>query len=105
MSYHDILVHEVDDLLARDDITIIDMRDTQTRARGQLPYAQPHSEAVIGELVRQRRNNPPVLVYCYHGNSSRDLCSFLAQFGLSQVYNLVGGWAAWEGKGQAGAEP
>jgi len=35
-------------------------------------------------------------VYCYHGNSSRDLCTLLVGMGLRQVYNLVGGWAAWE---------
>ncbi|MGD9000393.1 MAG: ankyrin repeat domain-containing protein [Granulosicoccaceae bacterium] len=96
MSYHDINVAEVGELLQRDDLTIIDMRDAQSRDKGQLPNAQLPSDAVINSLIRQRRNNPPVLVYCYHGNSSRDLCSFLIQTGLNQVYNLVGGWAAWE---------
>jgi ankyrin repeat protein len=37
-----------------------------------------------------------VLVYCYHGNSSRDICQFIAGFGFKRVYNLVGGWQAWE---------
>ena len=96
MSYHDIHVAEVGELLQKDSLTIIDMRDAQARSKGQLPNAQLPSDELIGQLVRQRRSKPDVLVYCYHGNSSRDLCSFLTQLGLSQVYNLVGGWAAWE---------
>jgi ankyrin repeat protein len=96
VSYHDIHVAEVGELLQKDGLTIIDMRDAQARSKGQLPNAQLPSDPLIGQLVKQRRNNPDVLVYCYHGNSSRDLCSFLTQLGLTQVYNLVGGWAAWE---------
>jgi hypothetical protein len=58
--------------------------------------AQPASDAIINGLVRQRRQDPAVLVYCYHGNQSRELCDFLAQLGLNRVYNLAGGWEAWE---------
>ena len=36
------------------------------------------------------------MFYCYHGNQSRELCDFLGQLGLNRVYNLVGGWEAWE---------
>lgn len=96
MSYQDIHVAEVGELLQKDDLVVIDVRDAQAQSKGQLPNAVPPSDAVINNLVRQRRSNPPVLVYCYHGNSSRDLCSFLSQLGLNQVYNLVGGWEAWE---------
>lgn len=96
MSYYDINVAEVGELLRADELTVIDMRDMQSQGKGQLPNAQPHSDAVISGLVGRRRSNPLILVYCYHGNSSRDLCSFLTQMGLKQVYNLVGGWAAWE---------
>ena len=96
MSYQDIHVTEVGELLQRNDLTIIDMRDAQSRGKGHLANAQLPSDAVINDLVRQRRSDPAILVYCYHGNSSRDLCSFLIQMGLKQVYNLVGGWSAWE---------
>ena len=46
--------------------------------------------------MRKRRRNPPVVVYCYHANSSRDLCTLLSGFGFSQVFNLEGGWRAWD---------
>lgn len=101
MSYQDIHVSEVEQLLELEGLVIIDHRDPQARARGQLPNALPSSDAVMHSIMRRRRSNPPVLVYCYHGNSSRDLCSLLSQLGLSRVYNLAGGWQAWESWQQA----
>jgi len=100
MAYQDIHAAELDELLQTVGLTVIDMRDPQTRSQGQLRNALTPSDDLIGALVQQRRRNPPVLVYCYHGNSSRELCSFLSQLGLTHVYNLVGGWAAWEGRQQ-----
>lgn len=96
MTYRDIQASELDAFLDREALVVIDMRDAATQAAGQLPRAQPPSEALISTLARRRRQAPPVLVYCYHGNSSRDLCGFLSRFGLPEVYNLAGGWAAWE---------
>jgi rhodanese-related sulfurtransferase len=91
VSYRDILAAEVDELLRTEQPIVIDQRDAQSRSKGQLPNAVAASDAVINKLVRQRRSNPAVLVYCYHGNQSRDLCSFLGQLGLNRVYNLKGG--------------
>lgn len=95
MTYQDIEVDDLGRLLLHQDLVVIDCRDDATRSHGQLPGARPASDTVIQDLVRQRRANPPILVYCYHGHASRDLCAFLAQFGLARVHNLNGGWAAW----------
>lgn len=102
MSYDDIDIAELDALLQRKDLYVIDIRDAAARSRGSLPGARAPSDELIGELMQKRRSQPPVLVYCYHGNSSRDFCGFLIQLGLKQVYNLNGGWAAWEHRQQSG---
>ncbi|MES9942954.1 MAG: rhodanese-like domain-containing protein [Candidatus Thiodiazotropha sp. 6PLUC2] len=96
MSYSDIEVSDLNTLLSDANPVIIDMRDHQSQSRGRLPSALSVSDETIGKLIQQRRNNPAVLVYCYHGNQSRDLCSFLTQMGLNNVHNLSGGWEAWE---------
>ena len=95
MSYQDIEAADVGGLLENENLVVIDMRDAQSQDRGQLPKALPASDDVISGLMRQRRKDPPVLVYCYEGNMSRDLCTFIKQLGLSEVYNLAGGWKAW----------
>jgi rhodanese-related sulfurtransferase len=101
LTYHDISPADAESLLARDGLIVIDMRDAEAQAKGALPGARPASDAVVNGIVRQRRADPAVLVYCYHGNMSRDLCSFLSQLGLNNVYNLNGGWSAWENETSA----
>ncbi|MES9945045.1 MAG: rhodanese-like domain-containing protein [Candidatus Thiodiazotropha sp.] len=95
MSYQDIQPESLASLTEMPGLTIIDQRDMLTRSRGELPGAVAPTDTVISNLVQKRSQNPPVLVYCYHGNQSRNLCSFLAQLGLQQVFNLAGGWEAW----------
>lgn len=94
MSYRDIEPEGLSEVTSLPGVTIIDQRDGLTRSLGELPGAVPPSDKLIAGLVRRRRENPPVLVYCYHGNQSRDLCRFLGQLGLQQVFNLAGGWQA-----------
>ncbi|MCG7983931.1 MAG: hypothetical protein JAY90_14435 [Candidatus Thiodiazotropha lotti] len=96
MGYSDIEVSQIETLLSTADPLILDMRDQPSQKRGRLPSALPVSDETIGQLIRRRRSNPAVLVYCYHGNQSRGLCSFLSQMGLKNVHNLAGGWEAWE---------
>jgi len=99
VSYQDIDGRDVATLLKRENLVVLDTRDALSQSQGQLPKAQPASDHVIATLMKQRRTNPPVLVYCYEGNTSRDLCTFLGQLGLSEIYNLAGGWKAWLAQG------
>jgi thiosulfate/3-mercaptopyruvate sulfurtransferase len=96
MSYRDVEPDALSVVMEIPDLTIIDQRDEATRRLGELPGAVAPSDALIARLVRQRRDNPPVLVYCYQGIQSRELCAFLAQLGLQQIFNLAGGWDAWQ---------
>ncbi|TCJ18182.1 hypothetical protein EZJ19_02800 [Parasulfuritortus cantonensis] len=94
--YQDIQPAEVAALRAESELLVIDIRDSGSYARAHLDGAQPVSDALLQQLLRSRQRQRPVLVYCYHGNSSRDICDFIAGFGFTRVHNLVGGWQAWE---------
>jgi rhodanese-related sulfurtransferase len=96
MSYHDLHPARLHDLRAEPELLILDMRDPASLAQGHIEGAQPVSDALLRQLMKQRHHERPVLVYCYHGNSSRDLCQFIAGFGYTRVYNLVGGWQGWQ---------
>lgn len=95
MNYLPLLPNQVPALLEKSDVAILDVRDQLSFERGHLPGAQPADDANITRLIKSRRFDRPVLVYCYHGNSSRDLCRLLVGFGFAQIYNLEGGWQAW----------
>ncbi len=99
MAWRDVSPEELPDLLALPGLVVVDQRDEAARSRGQLPGAQGANERLLRELIGRRGKAPPILVYCYHGNQSRELCDFLAQFGLPTVFNLAGGWQALENVG------
>ena len=97
LSYTDIFPHEVQGLRSEHaELLVVDMRDPVARSQGAIEGAVAHSESIMQSLIRRRRSQPAVIVYCYHGNASRDLCQMLTGFGLEKVFNLVGGWQAWE---------
>lgn len=96
MPYRDIDCAEIQALRAENDLLIFDTRDPNSYARGHLADAQPVTDAALRQLMKSHQRERPVLVYCYRGNSSRDICQFIAGFGYSRVYNLSGGWQAWQ---------
>ena len=96
MSYQDLPPDQVAALRGESDLIIFDTRDSASYARGHLDAAQPISDAALGQLIRSRQRQRPVLVYCYRGNSSKEVCQLIASLGFSRVYNLVGGWQGWE---------
>lgn len=96
MSYRNLPAREVPALLGQRDLVVLDTRDANSFAQGHIEGAQLSSDEIVARLMRDRRQDPPVLVYCYRGNSSRALCELLANLGFTRVYNLEGGWSAWE---------
>jgi len=95
MSYETLFANQVEELLRDDRTYILDHRDPRSYAEDHLPGALAVSDANVSKLIKSKEYDRPVLVYCYHGNSSQDLCKFLMQFGFQNVYNLEGGWQAW----------
>ncbi len=95
MSYKDIAPADLTTLTSDPSLVIFDTRDPGSYARGHLEGAAPVSDAALMQLIRARQRERPILVYCYRGNSSRDMCQLITGMGFSQVYNLTGGWEAW----------
>jgi rhodanese-related sulfurtransferase len=96
LTYQDLQACQVTALRAEGDLLIFDSRDPHSYAAGHLADAQPVSDAALRQLIKSGRRQQAILVYCYHGNSSRELCRFIAGLGFSRVYNLVGGWQGWQ---------
>lgn len=96
MSYQDIIPEQLDVLFQHEKLTIFDTREASYFSQGHLDGAVPISDQAVQKLIVLKQRHNPVLVYCYHGNSSRDICTLLNGMGFSQVYNLQGGWQAWQ---------
>lgn len=95
MHYQDISPADAATLLASEEVIVFDARDDASRAPGEITGARTLTDVELRQLIRNRRREQPILVYCQRGNSSRDLCEFIAGLGFTRVHNLAGGWQAW----------
>lgn len=93
MSYKTLFADQLSEFLQQPDVVVLDHRDVRSYSSEHLPNAMLVNDALIMHLRKKRE--VPILVYCYHGNSSKDLCNLLINFGCENVYNLEGGWQAW----------
>lgn len=86
---------EAEALLARAQIRVLDVRDSDTFARERITGAEHFNSAALDLAVRSKINDQPILVYCYHGHTSQVYAQTLVDFGYREVYDLIGGYEAW----------
>ena len=75
---------------------LLDVRDMASYLAGHLPGAKLFTPENFKQILQQTDKQQPVLVYCYHGYSSQRVAEFLGLEGFTTVYNLVGGFTAWQ---------
>jgi rhodanese-related sulfurtransferase len=94
-KYTDIDTNTAIDLMDGD-IQILDVREAKERVAGHIkndkhiPMASV--KAKLGELDKDKK----ILVYCRSGNRSSHICSTLTRADFTSVYNLKGGFGAWQ---------
>jgi rhodanese-related sulfurtransferase len=88
-------------LLSYSDPLVLDARDARSFATSRIVGAQPVSSANLGALIGATARTRPILIYCYHGNASRDYAQTFSDFGFSEVYSLDGGYEAWRARSPA----
>lgn len=83
-------------------ITLLDVRQPAEYEAGHIPGAKliplPELPGRMGEISPEN----PTIVYCAIGGRSRVAAQMLAGNNFTQVYNLTGGFKAWEGNAAVG---
>lgn len=94
-------------LLAAGPVTILDVRTPQEFTRlGHLPGARLLPvDLIAAALATLPDDGTPVLVCCEHGVRSAWAADVLVTAGLTPVFDLAGGMAAWTGPRAHGAQP
>ncbi|HXZ93471.1 MAG TPA: rhodanese-like domain-containing protein [Burkholderiales bacterium] len=88
-------------MINRQDAVVVDVREDAEYAKGHvmgarhIPLAQLGARA--GEL--QKFKSRPLIAYCETGTRSGQAVSLLRKQGFEQVFNLTGGFAAWQQAG------
>lgn len=94
-KFKEVTVAEAKTIIAEDSPLIVDSRDAHSFKEGHIDGALLAHDGLMEQLIRKREFEKPVIVYCYHGNSSKDLAEFLGGVGFKSVYSLAGGFTAW----------
>ena len=95
MSYQRISIEDTKELIKDDDITIIDIRDFNSFSYGHIQNAIHIEDLNIENFIQEKDKNKPILIYCYHGNSSKTAANFFYQNGFQQVYSMDEGYEGW----------
>lgn len=77
------------------DVTLVDIRDPQSFSAGHAPGAFHLTNASLTAFVQNNDFSHPIMVMCYHGNSSRGAAQYLINQGFDVVYSIDGGFEAW----------
>lgn len=94
-DFKHISVTETAKLQAQGKVIIADIRDEQSYIAGHIDGAYHLTNSSLNGFMQQFEFDQPVVVVCYHGNSSQGAAQYLAQQGYDQVYSMDGGFESW----------
>ena len=97
-KYKQINTSQAVQVLNKDDVTVIDVREDNEIQKGIIKGAKTIPLAQLSNRLKDfsSKKDHPVLVYCRSGSRSAHACQTLTKNGFTDVYNLAGGIMAWE---------
>jgi len=93
-TYQCIDVHQAQAHLEQGAV-LVDIRDAQSFALGHARGALHLSNSNLNDFISTTDMSLPVLVMCYHGNSSKGAAGYLHGQGFATAYSIDGGFDAW----------
>lgn len=91
-----ISVSDAHALMQSQNVSIVDIRDEDSYRLGRIKTARHLDNAGIHRFIQEADLDLPVVVCCYHGNSSQPAAAWLAEQGFDQAYSLDGGFTEWQ---------
>ncbi len=74
---------------------VVDIRDPQSFAMGHISGSRHLDNHSLHDFITAADLDAPLIVSCYHGNSSQSAAAYLVSQGFSEVYSLDGGFELW----------
>ncbi|BDX03767.1 MAG: thiosulfate sulfurtransferase GlpE [Marinomonas sp.] len=74
---------------------IVDIRDLVSFQTSHMSKALNLTNDNVQDFIEKTDKQQPVIVCCYHGNSSKGAAEYLASQGFKEVYSLNGGFSQW----------
>ena len=96
MSYQRISIDEAEALIETTDATLIDIRDQQSFEAGKVNNAIHVTNENVEQVIATADKNKPLIIYCYHGNSSQGAADYFHNMGFEHTYSVDGGFEEWK---------
>ena len=93
MSFQCISIEEAKIIIDKDNLTIIDIRDRNSFLNGHIDKAIHVEDLDIDNFLKDKNKNDTILIYCYHGNSSKSAANFFVQHGFEKVLSMDEGYS------------
>jgi thiosulfate sulfurtransferase len=90
-----IQIHDAKKKLDQGACTFVDIRDPGSYREAHIPGAVHLHDGNVQEFLQNTEKNEPIVVYCYHGNSSLGATAFFLENGFKDVASMSGGFEAW----------
>lgn len=75
---------------------LVDIRDPQSFDSAHINQSFHLTNGSLNQFISESDLDNPVLVLCYHGNSSKGAAQYLINQGFDEVYSVDGGFDAWK---------
>jgi len=95
MAFQHLSVSDLKSMLETQTVSIVDIRDQQSFMTGHIENAIHLHQENMDEVLLTLDMDKPLVVCCYHGNSSQGAADFLNDKGFDATYSLAGGYVAW----------
>ncbi len=80
-------------------ILLVDVRSPAEMNQGMIENAEPLPMHLVPLRPPEPKPDEKLVIYCRSGARSAQVCAFLAQRGVTNIYNLRGGVIAWQSAG------
>ncbi len=94
--FKEVNAKEAKTIISGADLLVLDMRDAHSYQEGHIEGAMLAHDRLVESLIRKKDFERPVIIYCFHGNSSKDLAELFGRSGFKSVFSLTGGFVAWK---------
>jgi thiosulfate sulfurtransferase len=95
MEIPEIQIQQAKERLDHKDGMFVDIRDSSSYQAAHIPGALHLHDANLQEFLQKTDKEKPLVVYCYHGNSSLGAVAYLLENGFKNVASMSGGFEAW----------
>ena len=95
MDIRQIHIHDAKQKLDEKKSVFVDIRDPNSYREAHIPGAVHLNDGNVQEFLQATAKDKPVIVYCYHGNSSMGATAYFMENGFTDVASMSGGFEAW----------